>query len=768
MEPRQIINAAIATLTLFVFGLTLHLTWDSYEQYRAAEQVVRANAMADHLIQTAGNTALERGLTAAALGAKQPLEPDMRAAIDTARRDSEAAWQAALQAAQALIAANDIPASFSTTIETTQSAHQRLDASRVRIDSCLDKPDTCVIDGMEWVSTVSAYIDAAGRLREEIFLVIESPREVTQFNLTMKRWAAVATEHAGRERGMLAYYIGAHRPLPAQVLNDLIVFRGVVKRTTDEMIAFAKRPDADARITQAALTMQHSFLGDYEQLRQEVYAAAGNGEYPVDTDHWLEQSTHAIDTLIAISIVISQITEEYAQNTMRGQTLHMARHFALLLIAFGVALVGFIKVAQTANALFKQKELAEVTLHSIGDAVITTDAQARVEYMNPVAEELTGWSSSEARGRTLGDVFHIVNGLSREPESNPIEACLRERRVVGLASNTVLIRRDAAEFVIEDSAAPIFDRDGDIVGAVMVFYDVSLMRRVPHLLSYHATHDALTGLINRREFERRLSELLVEAKNHDQQHALCYLDLDQFKLVNDTCGHGVGDRLLCQLTYLLQEKVRDTDTLARLGGDEFGVLLANCALDRALQIADSLRAVVKNFRFVWENHSFDIGVSVGLVPITADSVSPSEVLSEADAACFAAKEKGRNRVQVYEPGDLELARRHGEMHWVSRLHKALEENRFRLYFQTIRPLDGDRTPHGEVLLRLEDETGNLVPPLAFLPAAERYDLMPLIDRWVIDAALRALSDHLYTARDGPPSGPSGLLCNINLSGASLE
>ena len=761
MPPRQLINLSIVGLTLFVVGLSGVMAWQSYRDYRANQQMVLADTMSDQLIRAAGITATERGLTSAALGMGRQASPDIRGRIGELRQRGDVAWQAALVSAEALKMAgvnHDLPASIDA---AKQAQHNFLDA-REQADRCLTESADCVIRGPEWIKVSSALIGTAERLREEVFLAVESPRHVAQLDQTMKRWSAVASENAGLERGILAWHIGSHRPLQAPTLESLKASRGEVDRTTRELIAFSMRPDSDARIRRAVAVMQASFLDTFEHQRRQVYAAAGSGQYPVDAGQWMEDATRAIDSLLAISSVTSQITHEHANRAIQAAKWKMVFQFIVMLFALGFAVVSLTRVRQTANDLFRQKEMAEITLNSIGDAVITTDAEGRVENLNPVAEEMTGWSNAEAHGHKVSEVFHIVNGLSREPEPNPIEACLRNRCVVGLGTNTVLVRRDGAEFVIEDSAAPILDRNGNIVGAVMVFYDVSLMHRIPHLLSYHAAHDALTGLINRREFERRLSELLVQAKHTHQQHALAYLDLDQFKLVNDTCGHAVGDRLLCQITFLLKEKVRDADTLARLGGDEFGLLLENCPLERAQQITQELLETVKDFRFVWQGHSFDIGVSIGLVPITEDSVTPAEVLSEADAACFTAKEKGRNRVQVYQPGDMEMARRHGEMQWVSRLHKAMDENRFRLHCQTIAPLNGDLAKHGEVLLRLEDEDGNLVPPMAFLPAAERYNLMPAIDRWVIGAALTAIGEYLRQQQD-----PRRLMCNINLSGASL-
>lgn len=275
-------------------------------------------------------------------------------------------------------------------------------------------------------------------------------------------------------------------------------------------------------------------------------------------------------------------------------------------------------------------------------------------------------------------------------------------------------------------------------------------------LSHQASHDALTGLVNRREFEKRLERALRQARKLGRQHAMCYLDLDQFKIVNDTCGHVAGDELLRQLTFLLRKRLRERDTLARLGGDEFGLLLENCPVENALRVADDIRQMVGDFRFAWQDKAFNVGVSVGLVPINGHSESIAGILSAADAACYAAKDKGRNRVHVYQESDADLMQRQGEMQWVSRITRALEENRFLLYRQPIVSLGGEEGRQYEMLVRMKGEDGGIIPPMAFIPAAERYNLMPAIDRWVIGAALDACS------RCEEDTGAT-----INLSGASL-
>ncbi|MEG4939378.1 diguanylate cyclase domain-containing protein [Microcoleus sp. F4-D5] len=306
------------------------------------------------------------------------------------------------------------------------------------------------------------------------------------------------------------------------------------------------------------------------------------------------------------------------------------------------------------ESLFAEKELAQVTLQSIGDAVITTNAQGNVRYFNPIAEQLTGWKADEAQGLPLSTVFEIVNEVTRKPVENPIGKALLEKRIVSLANDTILIARDGTEYAIKDSAAPIRDRQGQIIGAVIVFHDVTESRNLARQLSWEASHDALTGLINRRGFEQRLIEAIASVQDSNQPHALCYLDLDKFKVVNDTAGHIAGDELLRQITALLQNGVRANGTLARLGGDEFGLLLTKCPLSKAAQIAENLKDLVHQFRFIWDSKTFIIGVSIGVVAINEASQDLRDVMGAADAACYAAKGKGRNCVHVYCLDDGEL------------------------------------------------------------------------------------------------------------------
>ena len=414
--------------------------------------------------------------------------------------------------------------------------------------------------------------------------------------------------------------------------------------------------------------------------------------------------------------------------------------------------------------LYEEKEKAQVTLQSIGDAVITTDADGRVEYLNPVAEDLTGWESREACGRPIADVFRVISETTRQPVDSPIARCLHEGRVVDMVEPSVLINRRGQEISVQDSAAPIRDRGGRLIGVVMVFHDVSQERRLQRALAYQATHDVLTGLINRREFEHRLNEALhCSRQDPGVRHVVMYLDLDQFKVVNDTCGHPAGDRLLKQITSVLQTRVRTTDTLARLGGDEFGVLLQDCSLEMAQRIAEDLRQAIRDFRFVWRDRVMNVGVSIGLAEMGGECETLSTIMSAADVACYSAKESGRNRVHTYNQG--RAPERHREMQWVSRLNRAVEEDRLVLYCQPIVPIrqDASATRQFELLLRMRDENGELVLPAEFIPAAERFNVMPSIDRWVVKQACRQLAHR----RDGTHT-TAPYCMTINVSSTTIN
>jgi diguanylate cyclase (GGDEF)-like protein/PAS domain S-box-containing protein len=602
---------------------------------------------------------------------------------------------------------------------------------------------------------------------------------------------------------------------------------------------------------------------------------------------------------------------------------------------------------QTEKQTKDREQWLKTLLSSLGDAVIATDANGCVTLLNRAAEALTGWKLSEAIGKKSTEIFKLIHSETRTIIECPAQRALMLRTIVSIPEQTILIAKNGTEIFIDDSAAPILETLGEILGAVIVFRDVTERKRsqryaqthhaltrilaeshtikaaIPQLLqticvglqwdvgefwaidrqdnvlryqtSWHllseefsefttsaekltfslgvelpgkvwecdrviwwsdfthetdfyrrvfaqkaelrfafgipirceskmlgvmtffsqklhsldeellkllatigsqigqfierklaeaalrssqkrlawqAKHDPLTGLVNRREFEKCLEASINHARAANQEHSLCYLDLDRFKIVNDTCGHAAGDELLRQVTALLKAQIRTSDLLARLGGDEFALLLYNCPPYQALAIANALRQSLEEFRFAYQDKTFTIGVSIGLVAIGAETLNLANAINAADAACYVAKNTGRNRVHFYQTDDREVTQQQGQIQWVEKLTKALEQDRFCLYYQPIVPLRTSSAcdpcgEHYEVLLRLKDETGKLVSPGAFIPAAERYHLMQHIDRWVIRTLFAERSQHYRESSRYWEHESKGSMYAINLSGASI-
>jgi len=518
------------------------------------------------------------------------------------------------------------------------------------------------------------------------------------------------------------------------------------------------------------LQRQNELTRQVAPLQDEVARLILDGRRDLAGSLLLEKAFPGQDRTFAVLSDLLQLQKDAANAAVReARADYRAALLAMVAAAGAVALLSLLiavfvirRTSEIERRLLAEKERAQVTLHSIGDGVITTDAVGRIERLNAAAEALTGWDSRQARGKPLLQVLRMVRESDRKLIPDPVSKALRGGRVYNSASDVLLSRRDGKEFAIEFSAAPIVDRwHHRTAGTILVFRDVTATRALAKQLAHQARHDSLTGLINRREFEARLQEILAQVHRYPAQHHwLCYIDLDQFKLINDTCGHLAGDELLKQISGHLRREVRETDLVARMGGDEFAILLRNCETEGAHEIVERIRLVLHEQRFAWENRIFTSSASIGMVPINAASGSPYDLLSAADKACYIAKDQGRNRVHVYLPDDDAVARHEGEMEWVHRIRKALEEDRFVLYYQSIQALraGGD---HCEVLLRMQNEGGDTVPPMAFIPAAERYNLMVDLDRWVVRTTFETLRAPL-SCRTG-----SDAFVSINLSAQSL-
>ncbi len=508
-----------------------------------------------------------------------------------------------------------------------------------------------------------------------------------------------------------------------------------------------------------------SYLTELDHLAQNMHAAIQNNQVTSgDVAQWKSQ-------IFAVNEGVTPAAKAFSDALGEGSRFILKLLIVVnLATAVGLILLALLRthkiLAQRqdfAEALQLEKERAQVTLESIGDGVITTDVSGAIAYMNPAAETLTHWKSEQAQGVPLTHLFKLLDDKAQDEGFKLIDQLLSGRLGNNSDHSTLIQRMDGSTVAVTLVGAPIHSA-GKVSGAVLVLHDMTQERQYIANLSWQATHDALTGLANRREFEYRLELVLQNLGRQQGRHALMFLDLDQFKLVNDTCGHAAGDELLRHICALLQSGLREGDTLARLGGDEFGILLENCPADMAQRIAEGLRRTVQSLHFAWKGRPFLSTISIGLVNIHQAPVTLESLLRAADMACYMAKEKGRNRVQVYHADDSELSLRFGEMAWVQRLHVALEENRFCLYSQEIMPLT--QGAHGgghlEILLRLHDENGSIIMPDSFIPAAERYGLMTSIDRWVVENVFKLIAQCSAKGSAQPMA-----ICAINLSGSTI-
>jgi len=594
---------------------------------------------------------------------------------------------------------------------------------------------------------------------------------VQEQNLKSEMLTMLLTASQQRQHAMYRLFAAAAGAERAAVFNEY-------RKLNEPLFATRERFDeVDMTASErAALNQALDAATRLRDVRDQVVDLLMQNNVPLATELLLRQGLQVHDEFqTSLNLVVdSKRTAtlgaiSQAGKAMRDALLLVAIVGSLVLVAGAwIATLVTRRIAQSESELHREKELAQVTLHSIADGVITLDAEGRVEYMNPVAEEYTGWKSDEAKGQPLDAVYRVVDEQTGKPMPHPGGHEVGARGARGMTVR--LLGRTGNICAIRDSSAPIHNSDDNLVGWVVVFHDVSQIQEMAQQLSWQASHDALTGLVNRREFERRLGGLIEAARTDGKQHALLYMDLDNFKTVNDTCGHAAGDELLLQLTTVMQSRMRGSDTLARLGGDEFGVLLESCPLEQAVRIANGLREAVRDFRFIWQEKTFGIGASAGLVTIDG-SESVSRVLASADATCYDAKSRGRDRVQVHRGKQTPAGEQNVDLQVVSQINHAFELGNFRLYRQKIIALSGEagNEPHYEILVRMVDRTGNLIPPGGFMAAAERYNLLSSIERWVISSLVEFLHRQCETgALPRDPAALSGAFYAVNLSGVSIN
>ncbi|MES2741728.1 MAG: EAL domain-containing protein [Pseudomonadota bacterium] len=462
------------------------------------------------------------------------------------------------------------------------------------------------------------------------------------------------------------------------------------------------------------------------------------------------------------------VAEELVYVRKDGSQCHFAVTTGSVLDSDGVSRIAIAVLHDVSNLKTAQlqaateKERAQVTLAAITDGVITIDRSGTVMSINPAAERLIGASQGDVQGKPYRDVLCFDQDSNGETMMDAIGQCLNQRRVLSNLVHATLVGQRGERHTVESAVAPVSLNDGEQVGAVLILHDITESKRLIRRLGFEASHDALTGLVNRREFETRLLRTLERAHHSGgNDAALLYMDLDQFKIVNDSCGHSAGDELLKQLASLYTEHVRERDTLARIGGDEFALIVEHCSLAEAVAVAEKILDATRNFRYGCQGQLFQLGISIGLTPIDRSLLSIEEALRRADHACYIAKESGRNRMYVHYSDNVDFAQRRSDMHWVTKLASAFQNDQLQLYYQPILALgDGGMRRHYEILLRMKNGASEPIGPGTFLPAAERYDVILKIDRWVLKQTLDWLERH--------PDHTTDLeMCSINLSRRSL-
>jgi diguanylate cyclase (GGDEF)-like protein/PAS domain S-box-containing protein len=534
-----------------------------------------------------------------------------------------------------------------------------------------------------------------------------------------------------RERSLTGLLGGLH--------EAVAVHRGDIVYANERFATLAGSPDTQRLTGKPMSSLVHP---DYTDLVREHLQRALAGEPGLDR----------------LEIELHPTSEQTARVELTAVRIDYQGGPALLL-----TMVEMGPRASSVVSALRGRSTAWETLDSLGEGVITTDVSGRIDYMNQAAEQLTGVPTIDALGKGMTDIISLVDESDRRSLGDPVRQCLQTQTRVTVGRRGLMISRGGGdERSVELTVTPLKGQKGDLTGTVVIVRDVSELRGITRQMTYQASHDALTGLVNRREFERRLEEALETSHTAGARHVLCYLDLDRFKVVNDSSGHMAGDSMLREVAALLKQAVRDSDTVGRLGGDEFGLLLVGCPLDKARQIADDVVRKVSDYRFVWKDKIFNIGVSVGLIEISRESGAPEELMSAADSACYIAKKQG-NHVHVYSARDEAVARHRGEIQWLQKLQGALKENRFELLAQPIvaTATTNATGPALEILLRLQDDNvPGGISPVEFLRAAERYRLMSDVDRWVVQTSLTALA---HGAIRLPPNRSLA----INLSGQTL-
>lgn len=482
-----------------------------------------------------------------------------------------------------------------------------------------------------------------------------------------------------------------------------------------------------------------------KMLIQEVYSRQG-----VVIDYFMELLDIQKQT-------IDFSKDAVAISVKNSNYLQIILFICILLISILVFYYVVKRAIHSQNELYIEKEKAIITLKSIGDAVITTNNIGLVEYLNPVAEKIIGCMSHDVKGKPVTDIFKAYDEENSRWLANCIMNLLKNGSYNMPSNDVSLLVNNGEKVDISLTIAPIQSIDNEVLGSITTFQDVTKEKIMAKHIEHQASHDVLTGLLNRREFEYKVEQAL-ELYSCDKDHAFCIMDLDRFKVINDTLGHAAGDELLKQLSSRIKMLLRQTDFFARIGGDEFSLFLSYVDKQDASLIAEKILQSIRDYRFVWDNKSFRIGASIGIVDAPAQVSNYENLYHAADTACYMAKHNGRDRVHMVTYNDANVTEEREQTQWVNRITDALENDRFTLYSQNINPIGdaSDLSPHKEVLIRMLDDDDNIIPPMAFIPPAERYNIMSKIDEWVVNNVLEKVKEDTTET-----------IYAINLSGQSM-
>jgi len=584
--------------------------------------------------------------------------------------------------------------------------------------------DSVVLPGMSLrsVPMARAIRDAQGAFKGAVILAIRAGHFTETMNLSLRPQTVFAI--VARDGRTLAASVDGRKVVHADISSSMWkdVSRSAV--VSENLPVFVGLFDSEPRLVMLSTPHSHG-----------LQAMVAVKESAVDTTGALWQVVYIVMGLLCLSVLTIGIF-------MHRQTTRLK--------------IALVSGTTAEKALIDEKNFFSTTLGSIADGVITLDARKHITYCNQKIEELTGMPAAQLVGRHVFEAIQLLPRDTAEPSREAVHTLWAQHHgsaeLVSATGQTIPVEFTRTDLSQEHAGS----------NTVLVLHDVSKATAMAATLSHQATHDALTGLLNRTAFDTRLQAALDSANQMGRRHVLLFLDLDQFKVVNDTCGHAAGDELLKQVSFLFGQVLRQEDTLARTGGDEFAVLLENCPVQRALPVGEKLRGQLASFRFGWQDKSFQIGVTIGAVAVVPGAESIEDLKRKADTACYIAKDEGRGRTHLYLDSDEAVKARQGELSWATRLQKALANGEFHLYGQRIESAtDACKGNYYEMLIRLVDTDGSLVPPMAFLPAAERYGLMPVLDRAVIERALQMHCELQKASRE-----PVKLA--INLSGASLS